>query len=869
MGIVSREEILRLHAAVVHVGLDRQVLLGGLDPAFIALLHKGDTPAEQILLDLETLNAVEVLTDRTVPLAVWLANAVALSGPRTERPMFESALARLLAPPVHEGAVSEAPPHTARALEVSLGRAIAKELKLALESGEAVAIDSIKTSFSMQVDRVANEDLAPLTRSALPGAVRFAILEIEADVLRGHFGDERTLLVRALLETIVERRLSGFHWLRDACALIRDMQVASTEWWERAGRPAQSIAARIFEDFFVILKQIATLDFVVLWEVESTILHLVKTQPKRALRRLESWAERGTTLERLFANHPLPRLIHVHPEGVLDLVFRLARNRSYRQDFWLARSLLYTIREIAASVDGAGEDTIAQFDNDAFICLHQIVEDYAKSADVAFEIRCVALSVLPFVARHTGNLRLVEALLQRTASQPGFRWGRFALALELRRWPRGADSAWCLEVLLWLSTRRERYLEHAVATVAKDVFTTLLASSLEAPKVTPRGSALPGIVCSSAFLEESFRDHPECRERVQFIIDWLEWAGEGRLEWITDPQPVAPDALSPVHHPGSDRWPDGRPWHGYVEFVKARRRAPSSSGTAREPPPVRVESYETALIATGSVIAAVDHVYLNGAPAAWSLGRPPGHLANNSICVFNNIAVGAHHALHKHGCPRILIIDCDAHFGAHTARCFSDESRVVYFSFHIDDPHTIEVRGIDGRRGCCVAVSYEERQIGDHGYRLLVDRLLVPIMRAYGPALIMISAGIDGHREDPLTHGELTERAYIHLANRIGEYAALNHTPVVGTLEGGYGLRAVARSMTHMINLTGRCGFEETLIDLGPPHLRERGGSPNAHRDAPPLPREAEEAAAERSISAAIHDIRNAVPAHRFARAFE
>ncbi|MEM4245440.1 MAG: histone deacetylase, partial [Candidatus Nanoarchaeia archaeon] len=334
---------------------------------------------------------------------------------------------------------------------------------------------------------------------------------------------------------------------------------------------------------------------------------------------------------------------------------------------------------------------------------------------------------------------------------------------------------------------------------------------------------LVGIVYSPIYLEPSLSDHVECRERLQGILEKLIVVGEEYFNWV-DPIKPSESILQFVHNKNNDRHRDGTVWHNYLMDVKRaskifeERQGQYDSSTG--PSELRYESYDVALLSVGGVLRAVDYVLkepAKSAVSAWSLGRPPGHLANNKICIFNNIAIGAHYAMRRYNIHRILIVDCDAHHGKHTAYVFRSDPNVLYFSMHIEGDYakeegTVDVIGDGEGKGYTFNLQYP-KNMDDDGYIYMIDGLLIPVAKEFAPELIMISAGFDGHFEDDLTPGcILTERAYIHLAKKLKELASSFNIKIVGALEGGYGLESMVNSFVHMINIIGDWKVPEDKI---------------------------------------------------------
>jgi acetoin utilization deacetylase AcuC-like enzyme len=250
-----------------------------------------------------------------------------------------------------------------------------------------------------------------------------------------------------------------------------------------------------------------------------------------------------------------------------------------------------------------------------------------------------------------------------------------------------------------------------------------------------------------------------------------------------------------------------------VETVrKESLRLEKESGLRRQsgPSELRYESYDVALLSVGSVLTGIDYVFRNGrSRSAFAINRPPGHLANNTICLFNNIAIGAHYARENYNVDRILIVDCDAHHGKHTNQVFLEDPDVIYFSMHIDGDYAREAGmvhhiGLGDGEGYNFNLPYPSG-MPDEGYQYIIDQLLIPLAQEFKPGLILLSAGFDGHFDDPLTPNcILTDRAYSFLAERLYATAAELDARIVGALEGGYGLTGMANSIVQMIAILGQ-----------------------------------------------------------------
>ncbi|HYN76168.1 MAG TPA: histone deacetylase family protein, partial [Lamprocystis sp. (in: g-proteobacteria)] len=186
--------------------------------------------------------------------------------------------------------------------------------------------------------------------------------------------------------------------------------------------------------------------------------------------------------------------------------------------------------------------------------------------------------------------------------------------------------------------------------------------------------------------------------------------------------------------------------------------------------------------------------------------RPPGHHAERGaamgFCFFNNVAVGAAHALHAHGLERIAIVDFDVHHGNGTEDIFSGDPRVLFCSSfqHPLYPGT----GAGPTADNVVNLPLPARTEGP-AYRAAVERAWLPRLDAFAPELILISAGFDGHAEDDMAHFNLREADYAWITREVHKLASRHaHERIVSCLEGGYTLSALGRCVsTHVDELIG------------------------------------------------------------------
>ncbi|KQZ66634.1 MULTISPECIES: histone deacetylase family protein [unclassified Lysobacter] len=206
-------------------------------------------------------------------------------------------------------------------------------------------------------------------------------------------------------------------------------------------------------------------------------------------------------------------------------------------------------------------------------------------------------------------------------------------------------------------------------------------------------------------------------------------------------------------------------------------------------------SAEAALRAAGAGVAAVDAVLKGEETRVFCAVRPPGHHATGSaamgFCLFNNIAVAAAHACDKHGLARVAVIDFDVHHGNGTQAIFDTDPRVLYVSSHqmplYPDTGYADERGVGN-----VINAPLPPGAGSATFRQVWRERLLPAIDSFRPQLLLISAGFDAHRRDPLAQLELDGDDYRWITAELVAIADKHaRGRVISMLEGGYDLAAL------------------------------------------------------------------------------
>ena len=276
--------------------------------------------------------------------------------------------------------------------------------------------------------------------------------------------------------------------------------------------------------------------------------------------------------------------------------------------------------------------------------------------------------------------------------------------------------------------------------------------------------------------------HPENASRLFAIEDQFVASGLDNVLRYIDAPLVSQDQLLRVHP---------------LAYIQAIADAIPESGHARLDPDTVVgpKSLTAAFRAAGAVIKAVDLVMAGEMESVFCGVRPPGHHAESTrsmgFCMFDNIAVGAAHALEAHGLEKVAIVDFDVHHGNGTEEIFKDDDRILFCSTfeHPFYPFTPLRENTPNR----ISVPLDATAKGDE-FRTAVTEHWLPALDAFEPEMVFVSAGFDAHRDDDMSHVSLTDADFRWVSERIVEAAGKSASGrIVSVLEGGYELKSLAR----------------------------------------------------------------------------
>ncbi len=325
-----------------------------------------------------------------------------------------------------------------------------------------------------------------------------------------------------------------------------------------------------------------------------------------------------------------------------------------------------------------------------------------------------------------------------------------------------------------------------------------------------------GIVKDRRYMEHNMGAfHVESSQRIEAINQMVEKEISFPLLEI-EPRPATEEEIQMVHSPS------------YVNLIKetsGQERVHLDPDTATSS-----RSYEVALLAAGGLLKAADLIMEGKIQNGFALVRPPGHHAEATraagFCLFNNVAIGAEYLKKKYGLKRILIIDWDLHHGNGTQHSFYTREDILYFSTHQfphypGTGHWNEI-GQGKGEGFTVNVPLTAGK-GDADYLYIYSKILPPIAAVFKPDFILVSAGFDIYREDPLGGMEVSAEGFGALTSELLALARdFSEKRILFTLEGGYDLQGLREGVKHVLSqLSGEAKKPEREEQISSATARE------------------------------------------------
>jgi len=327
-----------------------------------------------------------------------------------------------------------------------------------------------------------------------------------------------------------------------------------------------------------------------------------------------------------------------------------------------------------------------------------------------------------------------------------------------------------------------------------------------------------GIVKDSRYLQHTAGfSHPESPARLAAVYEMLDNPDTSWKYVAIEPREASHDEIAYVHTPH------------YIDFVASTA---GKSHVILDPDTMTsAETYEISKLAVGGLLNAIDAVIAGDVDNAFAFVRPPGHHAEKDtaagFCVFNNIAIGAMHAIQKHNLKRILIVDWDLHHGNGTQHSFYGDPRVLYFSTHQYPyyPGTGSISETGRGQGEYYTINVPlTMSVGDAVFVKIFRKILEPVALEFKPELILLSAGFDTYYQDPLGAMQVTPEGYAAMTRillTIADTCCQGRFVVV--LEGGYHLSGLVKSVKAVLNeMLDETHFSEERLSLMEKDVDER-----------------------------------------------
>ena len=331
-------------------------------------------------------------------------------------------------------------------------------------------------------------------------------------------------------------------------------------------------------------------------------------------------------------------------------------------------------------------------------------------------------------------------------------------------------------------------------------------------------ASLPsGIIMDRRYLDhDPGPGHPESPRRLEVIYDMLEKEPRGNIQMV-EPREAFPEELG---------------WNHTASYIERIRK---TSGR----PPFRLDpdtstsagSWLAATLAAGGLFSLLEAIFAGSVGNGFALVRPPGHHAERDhamgFCLFNNVALGAYLALNRLGCSRVMIIDWDLHHGNGTQHSFYHDPRVLYCSTHqypyYPGSGGMEETGASKGEGFTVNVPLGPGA-GDMDFAAVFSQVFIPIGAAFKPDVIIVSAGFDIFRGDPLGSMMVSDRGFGLLAALLKGLAEKTcGGKIAFCLEGGYDLKGLAGGVASVLDaLRGQGELDPSIVGSSSPAVAQR-----------------------------------------------
>lgn len=304
-----------------------------------------------------------------------------------------------------------------------------------------------------------------------------------------------------------------------------------------------------------------------------------------------------------------------------------------------------------------------------------------------------------------------------------------------------------------------------------------------------------GVIRDNRFLDhKTGHIHPEHPNRLTAIHRMLDTeTGMGLIDM--EAEMATMEQLELVHTP--------------THIKKVLKTADQEFTNLAPDTPASAKTYLAAWLAAGGCIRGLESMLSGSCDVCFALVRPPGHhaLPNrvSGFCIFNNLAITARFAVERYRFDRILIIDWDIHHGHGLNDLFFEDPNVFYFSTHdtLLYPHSGDFTTVGEGKGAGYTLNIPiPRDLEDQDMTSLYENLLTPVMRRFAPRLILVAAGFDGHRDDPVGRSRLTRAAYGNLTRLVLALRAEAEgppPPLLLALEGGYDPPSLARCVREVL----------------------------------------------------------------------